>query len=141
VNARQQIGGSHVERRREIYGGAAAETVAAAGKSPVMPILMPGLGVPVMVGMLLRAGLGVSDVQMKRSMGITVRKRERQQQDQAAQERGAFHGTIMYLRKGGKVRNPDSTRLSEGEAEPQISGRFNGAVPAASLRSGPGFRE
>jgi hypothetical protein len=106
-----------------------------------MPILMPGLGVPVMVGMLLRAGLGVSDVQMKRSMGITVRKRERQQQDQAAQERGAFHGTIMYLRKGGKVRNPDSTRLSEGEAEPQISGRFNGAVPAASLRSGPGFRE
>jgi hypothetical protein len=141
VNARQQIGGSHVERRREIYGGVAAETVAAAGKSPVMPILMPGLGVPVMVGMLLRAGLGVSDVQMKRSMGITVRKRERQQQDQAAQERGAFHGTIMYLRKGGKVRNPDSTRLSEGEAEPQISGRFNGAVPAASLRSGPGFRE
>ena len=37
----------------------------------------------VMVGVLFRAGLVMSGVQMKRSMGVAAYESERQQQDQA----------------------------------------------------------
>jgi hypothetical protein len=37
--------------------------------------------------------LAVSFIQVKRSVGIAARKRERQQHDQAAQEQGSPHGT------------------------------------------------
>ena len=56
-------------------------------------MLMLGFGFPVM-RMLLRAGLGVSHVQMKRGMGVAIRKCEGQQQDQAAQEERPLHGTF-----------------------------------------------
>jgi|SRR6516165_933038 len=105
MNARREIGWRHVERGREIDGGAAAETVTAAGKCLVVPMLMLRFGFPVMVRMLLRARLGVSDVQMKRGMGIAVRKRERQQQDQAAQGQRALRDDHVSP-KGRKVRNP-----------------------------------
>lgn len=100
MNARRQVGRRHALRGREIDGGATAETVAAAGKSLVVPVLM--FGFAVMVGVLLGAGLGVRHVQMKRGMGIAVRQCERQQQDQAAQEQRTLHGTITYLRRVGK---------------------------------------
>jgi len=60
----------------------------------------------VMVRMLLRAGIVVSGVQMKRSMGVAAGERERQQQDDAAQEERPLHGTITFLRKVGQNRNP-----------------------------------
>jgi hypothetical protein len=47
---------------------------------------------PVMLRMLLRAGLVVSIAQMKRGMGVAADESERQQQDQAAQEQGSLHG-------------------------------------------------
>lgn len=103
MNAHRQIGRRHAKRGQEIYGGAAAETVAAAGSSLVVPVLM--FGFAVMMGMFLGAGLGMSDVQMKRGMGIAGRERERQQQDQAAQKEGPLHGTMMYP-WNGQNRNP-----------------------------------
>jgi hypothetical protein len=45
------------------------------------------------VGVLFGAGLVVSTVQMKRSMGVAADESECQQQDQAAQEQGSLHGT------------------------------------------------
>ena len=53
---------------------------------------------PVVVGMLLGAGIVVSHVQMKRGMGVTAGESNRQQQDDAAQEQGPRHGTITFLR-------------------------------------------
>ena len=91
-------------------------------------MLMLGFGFPVMVGMPLRAGLGVRDVQMKRGMGIAVRKRERQQEYQAAEEKRALHRTIRYLRKVGKCGISDSTRPSEGEAGAQHQQNRRGYV-------------
>jgi hypothetical protein len=51
------------------------------------------------VYMLFRARLGMIDGQMKGSMGITARKRERLQHDQAAQERGSLHGMGTQLQR------------------------------------------
>ena len=115
VNARRQIGRRHAKRGREIYGSAAAETVVAAGKSLVVPVLM--FGFAVMVSMLLGAGLGVSDVQMKRGMGIAARKRERQQYHQAAQEERPLHRTITYHRRVGKVR---ISRIAQGRLKVKL---------------------
>jgi hypothetical protein len=47
----------------------------------------------VVVSMLLGAGLVVSAVQMKRSVGVAADESERHEQDQAAQEQGSLHGT------------------------------------------------
>ena len=106
MNARQQIGRRHGERGRKINGSGATEAIAAAGKSLVVPMLVLRFGLAVMVGVLLGAGLTVSGVQMKRSMGVAARQRERQQHDQAAQEERPLHGTITDLRKVGQNRNP-----------------------------------
>ena len=65
-------------------------------------MLMLGFGFPVVVGVLLRAGLGVSGIQMQRGMGIAARKRERQQHDQAAQDQGSLHGNEHVTPKGLK---------------------------------------
>jgi len=54
---------------------------------------------PMMVGMLLGAGLVVSVIQMKRGMGVAADESDRQQQDQAAQEQGSLHGTSTQLRR------------------------------------------
>jgi len=54
---------------------------------------------PMMVGMLLGAGLVVSVIQMKRGMGVAADESDRQQQDQAAQEQGSPHGTSTQLRR------------------------------------------
>jgi hypothetical protein len=77
-NARRQIGRRHAERRRKIKGGAAAEAVTAAGKSLIVPMLIRRLGFAVMVRTLLRAGLGVSDVKMKRGMSVSAHESQRQ---------------------------------------------------------------
>ena len=54
---------------------------------------------PMMVGMLLGAGLVVSVIQMKHGMGVAADEGDRQQQDQAAQEQGSPHGTSTQLRR------------------------------------------
>src|SRR6516164_2198587 len=53
----------------------------------------------VMAGMLFGAGLVVSIVEMKRSMGVAADESDRQQQDQAAQEQGSLHGMSTELRR------------------------------------------
>ena len=75
---RPQIGRRDAKDWRNIHGRAAAEVVAAARKSVVMAMLMERRFI-VVVGMLLRARLVVSVVQMKRSMGVAADKSERQQ--------------------------------------------------------------
>ena len=97
MGPRRQIGRRDPERGSKADGGAAAETVAAARKPVVMAMLMERR-LPVAVGMLLGAGLVVSAVQMKRSMGVAADESERQQQDQATQEQGSLHGTGTQLR-------------------------------------------
>ena len=74
----RQIGRRDTENWRNIHGRAAAEAVAAARKPVVMAMLMRRC-LPVVVGMLLGAGLVVSAVQMKRSMGVAADESERQQ--------------------------------------------------------------
>jgi len=67
---------------------------------------------PVVVGMLLGAGIVVRGVQMKRGMGVAARERERQQQDDAAQEQGPLHGTISDIR--GKLDKTESRIARRG---------------------------
>ena len=76
----RQIGRGDAEHGSEIHGRAASEAVAAARKPVVMPMLMERR-LSVVLSMLLRAGLGVSAVQMKRSVGVAADESERQQQD------------------------------------------------------------
>ena len=97
MGPRRQIGRRDPERGSKIDGGAAAEAVAAACQPVLMAMLMERR-FPVVVGMLLGAGLVVSAVQMKRSMGIAADESERQQQNQVAQEQGSLHGTGTQLR-------------------------------------------
>ena len=78
LDMRPQTGRRDTEDWRNIHGRAAAEAVAAARKSVVMAMLMERRFAMV-VGMLLRARLVVSVVQMKRSMGVAADKSERQQ--------------------------------------------------------------
>jgi hypothetical protein len=78
MRPRRQIGWRDPERGSKIDGGAAAEAVAAACKPVVMVMLMERR-FTVVVGMLLGAGLVVSTVQMKRSMGVAADESERQQ--------------------------------------------------------------
>jgi hypothetical protein len=89
---RLQIGRRDTEDWCNIHGRAAAEAVAAARKSVVVAMLMERR-FSVMIGMLFGAGLVMSTVQMKRSMGVAADECDRQQQDQAAQEQGSLHGT------------------------------------------------
>ena len=105
MNVRRQIGRRNTERGGNVDGRAAAEAVAAARKAMIVLVLMER-SLPVVVGMLPRAGVLVSPVQVKRSVGVAAGESERQQQDDAAQEQGPLHGTITDLRKVGKARNP-----------------------------------
>jgi hypothetical protein len=59
MNRRQQMRRRDTEDWRNIHGGAAAETIAAARKSVVMTMLMERR-LSVMVGVLLGAGLVVN---------------------------------------------------------------------------------
>jgi hypothetical protein len=61
-----------------LRGRAAAEAVAAARKSVVVLVLVER-HLSVVLGTLLRAGLVVRAVQMKRSMGVAADESERQQ--------------------------------------------------------------
>ena len=92
MDPRREIGRRDTEDWRNIHGGAAAEAVAAARKSVVMAVLMKRC-FSVVVRMLLRAGLVMSTVQMKRGVGVAADESERHEQDQAAQEQGSLHGT------------------------------------------------
>ena len=74
----REIGRRDTEDWRNIHGRAAAEAVAAARKPVVMAMLMERR-FTVVVSMLLGAGLVVSIVQMKRSMGVPADESERQQ--------------------------------------------------------------
>jgi hypothetical protein len=78
MGPRRQIGRRDTENWRNIHGRAAAEAVAAARKSVVMTMLMERR-FSMMVGVLLGAGLVVSAVQMKRSMGVAADESDRQQ--------------------------------------------------------------
>lgn len=95
MDPRRQLSRRVTERGSKIHGRAAAEAVAAARKSVVMTLMERRLSVT--VGVLFRAGLVMSGVQMKRSVGVAAYKSERQQQDQAAQEQGSLHGANTYL--------------------------------------------
>jgi hypothetical protein len=92
MDLRGEFGRRDVELGRKIDGRAAAEAVAAARKSLVVPMLMMRQVFSAVMCVLFRARLPVSLIQMKRSMGIAARKRERQH-DQAAQEQGSLHST------------------------------------------------
>ena len=74
----RQIGRRDFERGSNINGRAAAEAVAAARKSVVMAVLMERC-LSVVVGMLFRAWLVVSIVQMKRGIGVAAGESDRQQ--------------------------------------------------------------
>jgi hypothetical protein len=93
MDLRGEFGRRDVELGRKIDGRTAAEAVAAARKSLVVPMLMMRRVFSGVMCVLFRARLAVSLIQMERSMGIAARKRERQQHDQAAQEQGSLHGT------------------------------------------------
>ena len=97
MRPRRQIGRRDTENWRNIHGRAAPNAVAAARKPVVMATLMERR-FTVVVGMLLGAGLVVSIVEMKRSMGVAADESDRQQQDQAAQEQGSLHRTGTQLR-------------------------------------------
>jgi hypothetical protein len=72
------MSGRDTENWRNIHGRAAAEAVAAARKPVVMAMLMERC-LSVVVGMLLRARLVVSPVQMQRGMGVAGDESDRQQ--------------------------------------------------------------
>jgi hypothetical protein len=93
MDLRGEFGRRDAEPERKIDGRAAAEAVAAARKSLVVPMLMMRRVFFTVVCVLFRTRLAVSLIQVKRSVGIAARKRERQQHDQAAQEQGSPHGT------------------------------------------------
>jgi len=78
LDMRPEIGRRDTEDWCNIHGRAATEAVAAARKSVVMAMLMERR-YTVVVGTLLGAGLVVSIVQMKRSMGVPADESERQQ--------------------------------------------------------------
>jgi hypothetical protein len=105
MDLRRKFGRRYAWIGRNIDGRAAAEAIAAAGKSVVMAVLMKRC-LSVVVGMLLRAGLVVSTVEMKRGMGVAADESERQQQNQAAQEQGSLHGTSTELRDFEFFPNP-----------------------------------
>jgi hypothetical protein len=94
------------ELGREIVHGTAAEAIAAARKSLVVLMLMVRRGISAVVGVLFGARFGVRGIQMKRSMGIAARERERQQDHQAAQEQGSLHGMSTQLEKFRNLLNP-----------------------------------
>ena len=98
MDPRRQIGRRDAEDATKIYDRAAAEAVATARKSVVVLMLMERC-LSVMVGMLLRAGLVVSTVQVKRGMGVAADESKRHQQDQAAQEQRSLHGMSTELRR------------------------------------------
>lgn len=78
MDPRRQMSRRDSERGGKIHGRAAAEAVAAARKSVVVPVLVER-HLSVVLGTLLRAGLVVRAVQMKRSMGVAADESERQQ--------------------------------------------------------------
>lgn len=74
-----------------------------------------------MVRVLFRTGFGVG-AQMKRSVRVAARKRERQQHDQAAQENGSLHRKSIQLRRFSEVLLfPHSTRPFQGEVGPRVT--------------------
>ena len=105
MDLRRQIGRRDSEDGSDINGRAAAEAVAAACKSVVMPMLLERRLFAV-VGMLLRAGLAVSIVEMKRSVGVAADESERQQQDQATQEERPPHSTTANSEEFENSWNP-----------------------------------
>jgi hypothetical protein len=85
MDLRGRFGRRDAELRRKIDGRAAAEAVAAAGKSLVVRMLMERLCCSAMVRMLFRARPAVSGIQMKRGMGVPADESQRQQRDKTAQ--------------------------------------------------------
>jgi len=78
MNFRRSLCRRDAECGRKIDGRTAAEAVAAARKSVIVAMLM-ARRFSVMIGMLFGAGLMVSAVQMKRSMGVAADESDRQQ--------------------------------------------------------------
>ena len=78
MDPRRQLSRRDAEDRCDIHSRTAAEAVAAARKTVVMAMLLERR-LPVVVGMLLRTGLVVSVIQMKRGMGVAADESERQQ--------------------------------------------------------------
>ena len=92
TDLRRQFGRRDAEPGRKIDGRAAAEAVAAAGKSLVVWMLMERLCVSALVPMLFRTRPAVSGIQMKRGMGIPADESQREEHDEAAQKQGSLHG-------------------------------------------------
>jgi len=99
MDLRRKFGRRDAGIGRNIDGRAAAEAVAAAGKSLVVLMLMMRYAFSAVVRVLFRARLSVSGNQMKCGMGIAADESERQQHDEAAQEQGSLHGTSTELRR------------------------------------------
>ena len=78
MELRREFGRRDAGIGRKINGRAAAEAIAAARKAIVVPVLVMRRGFSAVVGVLFRARLAVSGVEVKRSMGVAACKRERQ---------------------------------------------------------------
>ena len=91
-------------------GCAAAEAVATARKALIGLMLVMRRRASVVMGVLLRAGLGVGSAPMKRRTRVAVRERKRQRHHQEADEWGPHHRNEHVTPKGLKViHSPDST--------------------------------
>jgi len=106
MNAGRQIGRREPERGGNVEGGAAAEAVATARKSLVVPMLMLRSGLALVVSMFLGARIVVSGVQMKRGMSVAAGESERQDHDQATQQAGIASRREHVPPKNRKPSNP-----------------------------------
>jgi hypothetical protein len=102
MDLRRELCRSDAELGREIGGGGAAQAITTARKALVVLMLVMRQCLSGVMRVIFRAGLGVSGTQVKRSMGVAARKRERQQHDQAAQEEGSLHCNEHVTPRGGK---------------------------------------
>lgn len=102
MDLRADLGPSDGELWRKIGRGSAAQAVAAARKSVIVPMLVIGCSRSGLVHVLFRAGSGVSATQMQRSMGVAADESERQHQDKASEKQ-----------RSHQARRPRSSRNSE----------------------------
>ena len=84
MDLRPQLCSSDGELGRKKDCGSAAQAVAAARRSVIVPMLVMRRGCPDVMDVLFRTGIQVSRNQMQRGVSIAGGERQRQQQDQAS---------------------------------------------------------
>ena len=101
MDLRPQLCRSDGELGRKKGCGSAAQAVAAARRSVIVPMLVIRRGCSDVVDVLFRTRIQVSGNQMQRGVSIAVGERQRQQQDQASDKQ-----------RSHKTRRPRSSRNS-----------------------------